>query len=176
MLKITEDIDNKLNNTLIETERLKLRNLKEKDINILHRYRNDIKCSKYQRWENTTKEYLENFIKEEKYKTLDCNSLQLAIANKEDDKLIGDIYIAFKDKCITIGYTIDSYQHRKGYAYEILKKLIGYLFNKYKDYEIVGLVHPENEPSKKLLEKLDFNNEGYIEKIDSIVYSLKNNK
>jgi len=158
---------------IIETDRLILRNFKEEDINILYSYRNNINCSKYQRWEDTSKEYLINFIKEERLKTLNNDSLQLAIAHKENDDLVGDVFIAFKEKCITIGYTIDSKYHRKGYAYEIIKDLISYLFNNFEDYEIVGLVHPNNEPSKKLLEKLNFENEGYVEKLDSLVYSLK---
>lgn len=40
---------------IIETDRLVLRNFKEKDIDILYSYRNNKNCSKYQRWENTSK-------------------------------------------------------------------------------------------------------------------------
>ena len=43
-------------------------------------------------------------------------------------------------------------------------------------YELVALVHPDNEPSKNLLEKLNFESEGYAEKLDSIVYCLKSFK
>ena len=92
---------------IIETDRLVLRNFKEKDINILYSYRNNKNCSKYQRWENTSKEFLTNFIKEERLKTISNDSLQLAIAHKENDDLVGDIFIARKEKCITIGYTVN---------------------------------------------------------------------
>lgn len=161
-------------NPIIETDRLILRKFEEKDIYILHSYRNNETCKKYQRWDNTTKEYLKNFIKEEELKTIKDDRLQLAIAHKENDDLVGDIFIAFRGKCITIGYTIDYRYHRNGYAYEIIKTLITYLFDNFKGYEIVGLVHPDNEASKKLLEKLNFYNEGYVEKLNSLVYSLKN--
>lgn len=161
-------------NPIIETNRLVLRNFKEGDIDILHSYKNNEICSKYQRWENTSKAYLTNFIKEQSLKNFNDDSLQLAIANKENDDLIGDIFIANKENCITIGYTVDSKYHRKGYAYEIINTLISYLFDNLKAYEIVGLVHPDNEASKKLLEKLNFYSEGYVEKLDSIVYCLKN--
>ena len=73
---------------IIETDRLVLRNFKEKDINILYSYRNNKNCSKYQRWENTSKEFLINFIKEERLKTISNDSLQLAIADKENDDLV----------------------------------------------------------------------------------------
>lgn len=160
--------------TIIETDRLILRKFKEKDIDILYNYRNNENCSKYQRWEDTSREYLINFIKEEKLKTLNSDSLQLAIAHKENDDLVGDVFIAFKENCITIGYTVDYKYHRQGYAYEITKELINYLSDNFEDYEIVGLVHPENEPSKSLLEKLNFESEGYVEKLDSLVYCLEN--
>ena len=158
---------------IIETDRLVLRNFKEKDIDILYSYRNNKNCSKYQRWENTSKEFLTNFIKEERLKTISNDSLQLAIAHKENDDLVGDIFIARKEKCITIGYTVDFKHHRKGYAHEIINALISYLFDNFKGYELVALVHPDNEPSKKLLEKLNFESDGYVEKLDSIVYCLK---
>ena len=161
---------------IIETDRLVLRNFKEKDIDILYSYRNNKNCSKYQRWENTSKEFLINFIKEERLKTISNDSLQLAIAHKKNDDLVGDIFIARKEKCITIGYTVDFKHHRKGYAHEIINALISYLFDNFKGYELVALVHPDNEPSKNLLEKLNFESEGYAEKLDSIVYCLKSFK
>ena len=146
---------------IIETDRLVLRNFKEKDIDILYSYRNNKNCSKYQRWENTS---------------ISNDSLQLAIAHKKNDDLVGDIFIARKEKCITIGYTVDFKHHRKGYAHEIINALISYLFDNFKGYELVALVHPDNEPSKNLLEKLNFESEGYAEKLDSIVYCLKSFK
>ena len=152
---------------IIETDRLVLRKKKKKDIDILYSYRNNKNCSKYQRWENTSKEFLINFIKEERLKTISNDSLQLAIAHKK---------MMIKEKCITIGYTVDFKHHRKGYAHEIINALISYLFDNFKGYELVALVHPDNEPSKNLLEKLNFESEGYAEKLDSIVYCLKSFK
>ena len=160
-------------NFILKTDRLILRNFKEEDIEILYSYRNNIKCSKYQRWEDTSKEFLIKFINEESHKTLNNDSLQLAIAHKDNDDLVGDVFIANKENCITIGYTVDFRHHRKGYAYEIISALVSYLFDKFKGYEVVGLVHLENEPSIKLLEKLKFQSEGYVEMLDSIVYSKK---
>ncbi|MGL4336441.1 MAG: GNAT family N-acetyltransferase [Turicibacter sp.] len=159
---------------IVESDRMILRYFEENDLTILYDYRNNRDCSKYQRWDDTSKEYLKNFIKEQSLKTLNDDSLQLAIADKQSNVLVGDIFIAFKEKCITIGYTIDAKYHRQGYAFEMIKELIRYLFDNFKDYEIVALVHPNNEPSKKLLEKLGFKNEGYVQKLDSEVYSLLN--
>lgn len=158
---------------ILETNRLILRNFKDDDLDILCEYRNDINCSRYQSWSNTSREYLRNFIKNEKVKTLNSSRIQLAIANKNTKELLGDIYIAFKNKTITLGYTISTKNQRRGYAYEILQGSIEYLFNIFPEYEIVCMVHPENKASKNLLKKLDFKNEGYEEQINSIIYSMK---
>lgn len=40
---------------------------------------------------------------------------------------------------------------RKGYIFELLTSLIPFLFQKYDDYEICCLVHPENIASKSLI-------------------------
>lgn len=159
---------------ILETERLVLRNFKDSDLDCLYDYRNNILCSKYQRWEENSKEYLADFIKNEKGKILNGETIQLAIALKSTDILIGHIYVAFKGKTITLGYTI-SYRHqRNGYAYEMLKSFIEKLFEMFPTYEIACLVHPENIASKKLLEKLNFKNEGYESKINSVIYVLNN--
>ncbi|WP_416906554.1 GNAT family N-acetyltransferase [Paraclostridium sordellii] len=73
-----------------------------------------------------------------------------------------------------MGYTISEKYQRKVYAYEILNEFIEYSFKKFKNYnEIVAMVHPDNIASKRLLEKLNFKNEGYSEKMKSVIYLLQ---
>jgi RimJ/RimL family protein N-acetyltransferase len=159
---------------ILETERLLLRNFKYDDLDLLYKYRNELNCAKYQSWDDTSREYLQSFIKEEKNKIVKGETLQLAISLKNNNELIGDTYIAFKNKTITLGYTISPQHQRKGYAYEILQSIISHLFKNFDDHEIVCMVHPDNEASKMLLEKLNFENEGYLKEIDSLIYSLHN--
>lgn len=158
---------------ILETKRLILRNFKDKDLDTLFSYRNDNNCAKYQRWKDTSRESLKDLISKNKNSKIDGNTVQLAISLKATDELIGDVFVAFKDKVITLGYTIAPKYQRNGYAFEIISAIKDYLFDNFEGYEIVGLVHPDNEPSKKLLEKLDFINEGYAKVIDSIIYSMK---
>lgn len=158
----------------LSSTRLSIRKFKETDLNTLYSYRNDADCAKYQRWENTTLEQLRDVIQKQQHRKLEDGDIQLAIARHDTDELIGDVYIAIKGHTITLGYTILPKHQRKGYAYEVLSSLILRLFNKYKGFEIVCLVHPDNHPSIKLLEKLNFTNEGYEEKIDSLIYSITN--
>lgn len=157
---------------ILETKRLILRNLKEADIDILYIYRNDDICAKYQSWTDSSYVYLKNLIENNKDKTINKETLQIAIALKSDDTIIGDMYICFKDKTITLGYTIQPKEQRKGYAYEALTNIINYLHERFKEYEIVCMVHPDNEASKRLLEKMKFKNEGYAKPVDSIIYSI----
>ena len=159
---------------ILETERLILRNFKDKDLEKLYEYRNDIRCYKYQRYDDTSKEYLKKVIKINKDKKLIGESVNLAIALKSSDKIIGDIYIGFKDKTITLGYTISYENQRRGFAYEIIMSLITYIFEEFEDYEIVCLVDPKNEASIRLLEKLKFKEDGYLEELNSLIYFIEN--
>ncbi|MGL5755528.1 MAG: GNAT family N-acetyltransferase [Paraclostridium sp.] len=159
---------------ILETDRLILRKFKSEDLDSLYEYRNDEECGRYQRWENTELEYLKEFIENEKNKELKEDNIQVAIELKANKQLIGDIFIAFKEKTVTIGYTISPKYQRKGYAYETLKELINYIFERFTSYdEIVAMVHPDNLPSKNLIEKLNFKKEGYFEKVSSIIYSMQ---
>lgn len=157
---------------MLETKRLILRNFQDKDIEELFDYRNNDKCKKYQRYYDTSKNYLINFININKNKVfLSEEEQHFAIALKTGE-LIGDLSIFFKNRTVTLGYTI-SYKHqRNGYAFEILSALIEEIHNKYDNYEIIAMTEKGNEASINLLKKLGFINEGYEEKIESYIFSL----
>ena len=46
----------------LQTARLLLRNLSPTDLDALYDYRNNEGCARYQHWENTSKEYLREWI------------------------------------------------------------------------------------------------------------------
>ena len=48
--------------TFLQTDRLILRNLSPDDLDTLYLYRNNADCAQYQHWENTSREYLKDFI------------------------------------------------------------------------------------------------------------------
>lgn len=163
---------------LLTTERLLIRKMELRDIDEIFDYRNDERCYKFQSYTSRTKKELESLIDISQNSILRKNSInQFAICLKETDQIVGEIYVNIGKDNVAIGYTV-SYKHfRKGYAYEALDKLVLLLHNLYPEYEIIALVHPGNEASNKLLEKLEFICEEFIEQIDSFVfvkYSLKN--
>lgn len=155
-----------------ETKRLALRNFEIKDLEELVDYRSNELCSKFQRGQFKDKENLKTFI--EKTKNDDLYSMgkkRLAVILKETNTIVGDIFIAIENQTISLGYTISYKYHRQGFAYELLSALIEELHKQYDNYEFVACIEKENIASKNLLIKLGFLNEGYEEKIDSIIFS-----
>ena len=152
---------------MLETDRCILRSFKEKDLDSFMTYRNNEEWVKYQNFKNLTKEqYREALLVPLNLE----NGVQLAIADKNSDILVGDIFIAKKEKAITIGYSINPIYSRKGYISEILKALLPKLRANYPDYEIIAMTEKDNIPSKNLLIKLGFIYRGWIDKWQSEVY------
>ena len=158
---------------VLHTPRLFLRNFIPEDLEVLYDYRNNEGCARYQHWENTSKEYLQEWI--ERY-------AQSAFLSKEPEQhyaisltqgqLIGDLSFFYNeaDPCITLGYTI-SYRHwRQGYAFEMLSTLLPAIQKAYPQTDIVALVEKENVPSIALLQKCGFVEEGFSEKINSCIF------
>lgn len=157
---------------MIETPRLILRRFQLKDLSQLHFYRNDPLCARYQEWEDTTLDELYQFIQKNQNLSLDDQQIQIALASKIDDQLIGDIFIAKKGRTITLGFTTSPIFQRQGYMFEALTAFLPYLRKRYPQSAIICLVHPGNLASEKLLAKLHFEKETYIPDFNSNVFSL----
>ena len=161
--------------TLMVTKRLFLRNLENDDSIDIYDYRNNVNCYRFQKWDDTSLEYIKKFVRE----FSNCHFLSLeenqhyAICLK-DNKIIGDVSIFYNasDNCFTIGYTISYKYQRNGYAYELLSELIKQLIKHYPSIEIVALVLKENSISISLLKKLGFIEECYASKINSYIYVI----
>ncbi|MDD2259161.1 MAG: GNAT family N-acetyltransferase [Bacilli bacterium] len=165
---------------LLTTDRLIIRKMKDKDINEIYDYRNDERCYKFQTYSSRTIAELKSLINMSQNSTLKPNTInEFAICLKDSDSIVGEIYVNIGIDSIALGYSI-SYKHfRKGYAFEALTKITLYLHELYPEYELYALVHPGNDASNKLLEKLGFKYEEFIEQLNSLVYtkySLKEKK
>lgn len=157
---------------MIKTERCIVRDFEEKDLDLFMAYRNNEEWMKYQDFKNLTKEEYRKAL----LKPLNIEKgMQLAIADKTTDNLLGDLYVAKKDKTVTIGYSINPLYSQKGYMIEVLKALLTKLRVAYADCEIVAMTDKENLPSKNLLLKLGFVYDGWIEQWQSEVYIYKPN-
>jgi RimJ/RimL family protein N-acetyltransferase len=155
---------------IFKSSRLYVRYFKPSDLETIYKYRNDIRCSKYQTWADTSLEELKAFIYELRNKKIGKDWIQLAIIRSEDDLHIGDIYLNFDETSISIGYTIDADYHRQGYGYEILVELLKYLKDNFKQKSILAKVFIPNIASINLLHKLKFKRVGTIKKDDTFIF------
>ena len=152
---------------MLETDRCILRPFEEKDLESFMAYRNNEEWMKYQGFKNLTKDQ----YREALLVPLDMDKgMQLAIADKSTDNLLGDVYLSKKEKTISIGYSINPSYSRKGYITEVLKALLLKLKECYSDCEIVAMTEKENTPSKNLLLKLGFVYDGWVDKWQSEIY------
>ncbi|MBE6975627.1 MAG: GNAT family N-acetyltransferase [Ruminococcaceae bacterium] len=162
---------------MLQTKRLFLRNLCPEDAEIMFAYRNDVRCSRYQRYEDTGMEYLRGFVNT--YGRCGFLSLEeeqhYAVAAKENDEMIGDLSVFFseEDHCFTLGITISPAHQRQGYACELLARLVDDLQEKYPEADVVALIERENVPSIALFQKLGFAEECYAESIQSWIYVME---
>jgi RimJ/RimL family protein N-acetyltransferase len=155
---------------IFKSSRLYVRYFKPSDLETIYKYRNDIRCSKYQTWADTSLDELKSFIYELRNKKIGKDWIQLAIIRSEDDLHIGDIYLNFDESSISIGYTIDADFHRQGYGYEILVELLKYLKANFKQKSILAKVFIPNIASINLLHKLKFKRVGTIKKDDTFIF------
>jgi RimJ/RimL family protein N-acetyltransferase len=155
---------------IFKSNRLYVRYFKVSDLETIYKYRNDIRCSKYQTWADTSLDELKAFIYELRNKKIGKDWIQLAITRSEDDLHIGDIYLNFDESSISIGYTIDADFHRQGYGYEILVELLKYLKANFKQKSILAKVFIPNIASINLLHKLKFKRVGTIKKDDTFIF------
>lgn len=161
---------------MLHTRRLYLRNLCPADAEVLHQYRSDPRCSRFQRYEDTGLSYLEDFV--QRYARCAFPSRQeeqhYAFVRQEDGAMIGDLSVFYSeaDRCYTLGITVAPGCHRQGYAGELLREVIARLRAADPGAELVALIERENTPSLALFRKLGFREECWAESIQSYVYTL----
>jgi RimJ/RimL family protein N-acetyltransferase len=151
--------------TAIETERLAIRRFAEADLPAFLVYRNDPEVARYQSWEVTTEEQARDFLValHDEEPGRPGGGFQFAVALRDDDALIGDIYLRLFDydaRQGEIGYTLARPQQGRGYAREAVAAVLGYAFETLGLYRMTATVDQENAPSIALLERLGMRREG----------------
>ena len=152
----------------IETARLILRNAAAKDADIMHDYRNNEICARYQRGQTKDYDGIVALVERRKDDVMSVDApFMVAVALKETDEMVGEIVVMPKDGTISLGYTFSYKHHRKGYAFESLTALINLLHEQYPEWDFISFTEPENEPSMALLKKLGYKDMGYIPSMES---------
>ena len=152
----------------IETARLILRNAAAKDADIMHDYRNNEICARYQRGQTKDYDGIVALVERRKDDVMSVDApFMVAVALKDTDEMVGEIVVMPKDGTISLGYTFSYKHHRKGYAFESLTALINLLHEQYPEWDFISFTEPENEPSMALLKKLGYKDMGYIPSMES---------
>lgn len=146
----------------METERLLLRAVTAKDAEIMHDYRNNEVCARYQRGQTKDYEGIAALIERRRDDVVSVEApFMAAVALKDTDEMVGEIMVMPTCGTISLGYTFSYKHHRKGYAFEALSALIRLLHERYPDWDFVSFTEPENRPSMGLLRKLGYKDMGY---------------
>ena len=159
------------NMILIETTRLLLRNVAAKDTEIIHDYRNNEICARYQRDQVKDLDGIAALVERHKDDAVSVDAdFMVAVALKGTDEMVGEIVVMPNDGTISLGYTFSYRHHRKGYAFEALTVLIDLLHERYPQWDFISFTEPENKPSMALLKKLGYKDMGYLPDLDSQVF------
>ncbi len=147
----------------IKSNRLFLKNIEESDSKEILYLRSDKIINKFiERPESRITRDINDaikFINELKENIENNKSIVWGITLENESKIIGTICLwnfSQDNKTAEVGYDLDDNFHRKGIMNEALQMIINYGFKKMKLNKIEAFTHKENESSKKLLEKNEF--------------------
>jgi len=158
------------------TPRLKIRNLRESDLEAFHQYRSNPDITRYQGFNTFTLQQSKDFIAEQSnnLRIIPGEWAQYGIENISDEELVGDcaLYLQMGDSRIAeIGITISHLHQRLGYAKEAMQGLIHFLFREKGIHRIVETVDSENIASIQMLKSLSFREEAHF--IESVFFKGK---
>lgn len=138
----------------IETDRLRLRRLLTRDIPALVAYRSDKRVARLQSWESMSLEEAEKLVNAEGELGDDGRWVQIAIALKDTDALLGDIGTFVNGDTAEIGFSLAPDAQDHGYATEACRAVIDLLFA-LGLCRIIAIVDARNGAAIALLERLD---------------------
>lgn len=157
---------------LIETDRLRLREVTSQDLQQLYKLLANPKVAEYDYFYPVeTEDEAMDFIKRYERERLVGEEMTWGIALKDTDQLIGTCCLGdfeLSAKRAEVGYAILEEEWCKGYGSEAVEAICTYGFKTIGLNRIEAMITPENEGSVKLLAKLGFLNEGLVRQRDYI--------
>lgn len=151
----------------LSTRRLVLRRFTEADAGTFLSYRNDPRIARYQGWENCSPDEAAEFVRVHAAKPFGQPGewLQIAVALKQSNQLIGDCALRFHApdaRQATIGGTLSRPYHRQGYPAEAMACLLECLFQRLELHRVVADTDVENTAAWRLMEQLGLRREGHL--------------
>lgn len=148
---------------VIETPRLILREINEKDCEDMYEYAHLSFIGPEAGWEphrniSDTKEVIRMFMRKKIYGQLGV----FAVVLKESNKMIGtcELHSYFPEFKAELGYTINPAFWGHGFAVEASKRMISWGFEDLHLCRIECMCFPENKQSRRVCEKLNLRYEG----------------
>ncbi|SHK07552.1 ribosomal-protein-alanine N-acetyltransferase [Clostridium amylolyticum] len=161
----------------LETERLLLRQVVDKDLEQLYEILSDAEVAKFDYfYPVTSKLEALKFVERYNEELKENEEITWGIILKESNKLIGICCLGDFDegaRRTEIGYDIAQAQWGNGYATEAIKAVIDYGFNTMNLNRIEATITPGNNASVNVLRKLNFIQEGIVRERDLIKGKLE---
>jgi ribosomal-protein-alanine N-acetyltransferase len=174
-----------IENLLLETERLILREVKEEDWQSVHEYGSDPEVVRYLTFgpntEDETKAFISRVLANQKEQPRLSYSCALVI--KSTNKLIGICAIhvvSVENREGEIGYGLNRVYWKKGYMTEAARRVVMFGFHELGLHRIYATCEPANTRSYRVMEKIGMKREGYLREHklmkgtwrDSLLYSV----
>lgn len=168
---------------ILETKRLILKQPTSADFNDLLLLRTDREVMQYiGSGAIQTKDQVKEFIENAKTYADEYGLGFYSVFQKDTNNFIGQaglFHLGFDvhQSDIELAYRLHKQYWNKGYATELAKALIEYGFNKFSFPKIIAIVHPENERSRRVMEKAGMSYHGIIDYKDTKLpcYEIFNN-
>ncbi len=152
-------MEQKIDDVIIKTERLIIRNFSPDDYQDLYEYLSDSETYTYEPGEPISLEETKTICKERSKR----NDF---LAVESEHKIIGHIYFSQIDpkdlETWEIGYIFNTRFHGKGFATEAVRAVIENGFYEKNIHKIIAHCNPENLASWKLLERVNMKREGEL--------------
>ncbi|MCF6160266.1 GNAT family N-acetyltransferase [Furfurilactobacillus milii] len=139
-------------NLSIVTTRGIIRPFSAHEIDAFLSYHNNLDWMQYQEFKGLSRAEAEDTLLSNPKLT---QGKQFAFVKPEMEQLLGDFYLQLEGDTMWLGYTINPLFARHGYAFEGAKALIEFLSQQHVRV-IKADVDPDNQASRRLLEKLSF--------------------
>ena len=153
---------------LIKTERLQLRQLEVRDADAVLAYHSLPEVAQFQYWQPRTRSEMAAKVKEWAKNTSiikEGDALTLVVELENGTALIGDVYLNLKSAHARqgeIGYSFNPAYTGRGFATEAVAALVDWGFRKLRLHRIMARCDVRNEPSWRLLERLNFRCEAHF--------------
>jgi ribosomal-protein-alanine N-acetyltransferase len=168
----------------LETKRLILKQPALSDFDELFLLRTDPQVMQYIGTGTIqTKEQVKDFVEMGISYSAEYGMSFYSVFEKETNNFVGQaglFHLGFniKQPDIELAYRLNTQYWNKGYASELARALIDYGFNQLSLPKIVAVVHPQNERSRRVMEKSGMSYHGMIDYKDTKLpcYEILNNK